>query len=139
MCIRDRFNTPNLTISLSAHHTAMRRYPQPFHLLLPSLGCAAGARVRLQAPRCLCDPGCLHKRHPHACHGCTPMMSKDEKSFNQNRLSGSSSATARPPEDFLGRTAKSLVAFDLAVLPSLSWVPSCALRIHDVGYASVSE
>lgn len=29
--------------------------------------------------------------------------------------------------------------FDLALLPSLLWVPGCTLHIHNVGYASDSE
>lgn len=31
------------------------------------------------------------------------------------------------------------LGFDLALLPSLLWVPGCTLHIHNVGYASDSE
>lgn len=31
------------------------------------------------------------------------------------------------------------LGFDLALLPSILWVPGCTLHIHNVGYASDSE
>ena len=67
--------------------------------------------------------------------GTHTMTKTDKKSFNQSLAEWKLFIYNRR----VPGVHRQELGFDLALLPSLSWVPGCTLFIHNVGYTSDSE
>ena len=113
--------------------TAARRFPLPSRLPPPPPGFAASAGTRLRAPRRFHPRGRRSSRRRHTHHD------EDRQEVLQPEPGRVEALHLQPDNRRVPGAHRQELGFDLALLPSLLWVPGCTLFIHNVGHASDSE